>query len=254
VGGVTTDTLALVIAGGVGAVAGSAFTLVGTVVRAAVERRAQHEYDRRLASDQRRLAAYDEILTFVSHTRDRISRAILEDRPWDENAVETGQQARLETLMQIHGSEAVRAIAKEWRAAYDQALYTLSRWRWLGDPGNGEAAETASVRSKLEKDRARLQSVIDRLQEQIRREAHTVGSDTPHRRAPVARTLRVLGGLMIVTGLLLSTTRGWQGLWPKIRELASAQEHLLVPGLLIAGVMVVIIASLIGQHRPREGE
>jgi hypothetical protein len=247
----------LAIVGGAGVLTGGVLTLVGGAVQAhhaTVARRARQAHERRLASYQEQVDAYDEILSFFSRTRDEIDNVILEDKPWDETASEPGQRARLDALMQVHGSDAFRDIATEWRQVFDQALYTLARWRWLDDPANNNADETASVRAQLEKDQAKLLGVIDRLQEQARRDVHKVAFEPAARNAPTTRPMKVLGTLMITTAVLLVTAPAWQGLWPMIQRTISTNRDLLAFGLLVMGFVIVLGGGMLTRHRVRENE
>jgi uncharacterized membrane-anchored protein YhcB (DUF1043 family) len=246
----------LAIVGGVGVLAGGVLTLVGGALQAhhtTVARRAQQAHERRLASYQERVDAYDEILTFFSRTRDEIDNVILEDKPWDETVSEASQRAKLDALMQVHGSDAFREMAKEWRQVFDQALYTLARWRWLDDPANNNADETASVRAQLEKDQAKLQGVIERLQEQARRDVHTAAFEPASRNAPATRPMKVLGTLMIAAAVLLITAPAWRGLWPMLQRVVGAHRDLVAFGLLTTGFVIVLGGGLL-TRRAREGE
>jgi hypothetical protein len=242
----------LAIAGGAGVLAGGVLTLAGAAVQghhATVARRAQHAHERRLASYRERVEAYDEILVFFSRTRDEIDNVILEDKPWDETFSEPNQRARLDALMQVHGTEAFREIAKEWRQVFDQVLFTLARWRWLDDPKNGNADETASVRAQLEKDQAKLQGVMDRLQGQARLDVHTTAFQPEARRAPTTRPTRVLGTLMISAAVLLITAPAWSGLLPMIRRTGGAHRDLVAFGLLVTGFVIVLGGGLWTRRR-----
>jgi hypothetical protein len=246
----------LAIVGGVGVLTGGVLTLVGGAVqahRATVARRARQAHERRLASYQERVDAYDEILTFFSRIRDEVDNVILEDKPWDETVSEPGQRARLDALMQVHGSDAFRDMSKEWRQVFDQALYTLARWRWLDNPaGNNagnNAGETASVRAQLEKDQAKLQGVMDRLQEQARLDVHKAAFEPPPRNAPTTRPMKVLGTLMIAAAVLLITAPAWDGLWPMVQRAVGAHRDLVALGLLFTGFVIVVGGGMLTRRR-----
>jgi hypothetical protein len=193
-------------------------------------------------------------LTFFSRTRDEIDNVILEDKPWDETVSEPGQRARLDALMQVHGSDTFRDIAREWRQVFDQALYTLARWRWLDDPAGNNADETANVRAQLEKDQAKLQGVMDRLQEQARRDVHTAVFEPASRDAPTTRPMKVLGTLMITAAVLLITAPAWHGFWPTIQRNVGAHRDLVAFGLLVTGFVMVLGGGLLTRRRVRESE
>jgi hypothetical protein len=245
----------LAVVGGVGVVTGGVLTLVGAAVQgrhATLARRAQHAHERRLASYQERVDAYDEICTFFSRTRDEIDNVILEDKPWDETFSEPNQRARLDALMQVHGSDTFREMAKEWQQVFDQTLFTLARWRWLSDPTNNSADETATVRGQLEKDQAKLRGVMDRLQEQSRQDVHKAVFEPEPRRVPTTRPMKLLGTLMIVAAVLLTTAPAWSRLWPVIHETAGAHRDLLAFGLFVAGFVIVLGGGLVTRRRARE--
>jgi hypothetical protein len=249
---VEASTFEVAIAGGVGVLAGGTLTLLGAAVQghhATVARRARQAHERRLASYRERVAAYDEILAFFSRARDEIDNIILEDKPWDETFSEPDQRARIDALMQVHGSDAFREITKEWVQVFDQFLFTLARWRWLDDPKNKNAHETASVRAQLEKDQAKLRGVMDRLQEQARLDVHTATFEPQSRRAPTTRPMRILGTLMITAAVLLITAPAWSGLWPMIRHTTGAHRDLLALGLLVTGFAIVLGGGLLTRRR-----
>ncbi|NJC70108.1 hypothetical protein HC031_10355 [Planosporangium thailandense] len=252
-----TSALDLVIVGGVGVVAGGLLTFTGGAVqahRATVARRAQQAHERRLASYRERVNAYDEILTFCSEIRDEIDDVILEDRPWNESLATPDRLARLDALMQVHGSDGLRESAREWWQAFEQTRRTLERWRWLDDPANTSADETASVRAQLEKDRARLQGVMDRVQERARQDVHRAGFESASRTAPASRPARLVGTALIAAAVLLVTAPIWRDLWPVVQQAARVHRDLVAFGLLVTGFVVVLGGGLVGRRRVRENE
>lgn len=252
-----TNAFDLAIVGGVGVVAGGVLALAGGAVQAhhaTVARRAQQAHERRLASYRERVDAYDEILTFFSQIRDEIDDVILEDRPWNESLAGTDQLARLDALMQVHGSDALRESAKDWWHAFEQTRHTLERWRWLDDPTNGNADETASVRAQLEKDRSRLQGVMDRLQERARQDVHRAVFEPAARTPTASRPARVLGTAMITAAVLMITAPIWRDLWPAVQHAAGGHRELVAFGLLVTGFVIVLGGGLVSRRRTRENE
>jgi hypothetical protein len=242
----------LAIAGGVGVLAGGVLTLTGAALQGhhdTVVRRAQQAHERRLASYRERVDAYDEVLAFFSHTRDQVDNVILEDKPWDESLSDPGPRARIDALMQVHGTDAFRDLALQWRQVFDQVLFTLARWRWLDDPKNSNADETASVRAQLEKDQARLQAAMDRLQNQARLDVHTTAFQPEGRRVPATGPTRVVGTLMITAAVLLITAPVWSGILPMMRRAAGAHRDLVAFGLLVAGVVIILGGGLWTRRR-----
>ncbi|GAA1815356.1 hypothetical protein HC028_09500 [Planosporangium flavigriseum] len=251
------SALELAIVGGAGIVTGSVLILLGGAVQAhhaTVTRRAQQAHDQRLASYRERVDAYDEVLTFFSRIRDEIDNVILEDKPWGEDVSGPQERARLDALMQVHGSDAFRQITREWRQVFDQTLYTLARWRWLDDPARNNADETASVRAQLEKDQAKLLGIVDRLQEQARRDVHSTAFEPTSGAMPTARPMRLLGTFMITAAVLLITAPAWRGLLPAITQVAAAHRDPVAFGLLVAGFVIVLGEGLLGRRRARQNE
>jgi hypothetical protein len=251
---VETSSLQLAAIGGAGVLAGGILTLAGAAVQAhhaTVARRAHQAHERRLTAYRERVHAYDEILTFFSRVSDEMDNVILEDKPWDEAVTESGQRARLDALMQVHGSDAFRDTAREWRQVFDQTLFTLARWRWLDDPAHQNADETVNVRSQLEKDQAKLQGVMDRLQEQARHDIHKTAFESPSGTAST-RPAKVLGTLMIAAAVLLITGPAWGGIWPVIQRLADVHRGMVAFGLLVTGFAIVLGGGLLARRRVRE--
>jgi hypothetical protein len=249
-----TSSLQLAVIGGVGVLTGGLLTLAGAAIQAhhaTVARRAHQAHERRLTSYRERVHAYDEILTFFSRISDEMDNVILEDKPWDEAVSEAGQRARLDALMQVHGSDAFRATAREWRQVFDQTLFTLARWRWLDDPAHHNAAETVNVRTQLEKDQAKLQGVMDRLQEQARRDVHRAAFE-PASGNPSTRPAKVLGTLMIAAAVLLITGPAWRGIWPVVQRAADVHRGMMAFGLLVTGFAIVAGGGLLTRRRVRE--
>ncbi|MGC9666586.1 hypothetical protein ACNTMW_08510 [Planosporangium sp. 12N6] len=240
------------IVGGVGILAGAALTLLGAAVQShhvTVARRAQQAHERGLASYRERVSAYDEALTVFSRTRDEIATVILEDKPWDGTFSEPDQRARLDALIQLHGTDAFREVVKEWQQVFDRALFTLARWRWLADPKNASADETASVRAQLEKDQAKMQAVTVRVQEQARSDVHRAVFEPQPRRAPATRPMKALGTLMIVAAVLLVTTPAWDGVLPTILRTAGTHRELVAFALLMTGAVIVLGGGMLTRRR-----
>jgi hypothetical protein len=254
---VEASALQLALVAGIGGLTGGVLALAGGAAQAhhaTVARRSRQAHERQLASYQTRVNAYDEILAFFARTRAEVDTVILEDKAWDEAVADPDQRARLDALMHVHGSDAFRELAKEWRQVFDQTRYTLTRWRWLDDPANPNADETASVRSQLEKDRAKLQGVMDRLQEQARRDVHKTAFEPAERKAATTSPIRVLGTLMIAAAILLVTAPAWAGLGPMIARTAGAHRELVAFGLLVSGFVIVLGGGLVTRRRVRETE
>lgn len=200
-------------------------------------------------------AAYLEILTWMARMRDQVRRAILEDRPLAIAFSEPYEQARLDALLQMYGSRAVRSVAAEWPVAFSRLMFTLARWNAMRDEvGSPRDAEAGSVRSQLEKDHARLVDVIDRMQEQIRREVQVADLPPATRGTWGASTLRVTGVLMIAAAGLMGAPPAWRSWWPTVRAATMAHQTGVALGLLIAGLLVVIIAGGVSARRGGDPE
>jgi gas vesicle protein len=130
------------------------------------------KHQRRAAAEALRRDAYAQLLAWFSLARDEIRRTMEAAVEWVGQHSDGREQAKMDALTELYGSEAFRRVGKEWRPAFFALLDAYERWlkskNGLPDGAPSKDRVLAELNEIVKARQVELVDVLTRIQAQAR--------------------------------------------------------------------------------------
>ena len=164
-----------------GALAGGGIALIGTYLAGRRQVRAADVAAKR--------ESYLELLTWFSRSRDELRRTVEAQAEWSGDYSTLADQARMDALTELLGSDDFRAETAKWRPAFHASLLAYNLWLNARDNPARTDEVMAALGAKQEARQAELREVLMAIQGQARRDI----ADEPSLRRSLRQLRQCLG-------------------------------------------------------------